>query len=105
MPPGSSIGPNRGEWPQEKKKSEEEEEEGDEEDAYREQCRAQCKNVQEIYNAAALELLQLQELRKVEKEEAMMTSPMDAKLVLKLQKECREVGAPSEGIEHCGKEL
>ena len=54
--------------------------------------KAQCKNVEEIYNAAALELLQLQEMRKVEKEEkAMMTSPMHAKLVLKLQKECNKL--------------
>ena len=54
--------------------------------------KAQCKNVEEIYNAAALELLQLQEMRKVEKEEkVMMTSPMDAKLVLKLQKECNKL--------------
>ena len=63
-----------------------------EEEEYSEQCKAQCNNVEEVYNRAALELLQLQEMRKVEKEEkAMMKSPMDAKLVLKVQKECNKL--------------
>ena len=64
---------------------------------YLAECKAQWENVNDIYNAAAMELLQLEELRKVEREEkAMMASSDDAKLVLRIG---------SEGAERCGREL
>lgn len=64
---------------------------------YLAECKAQWENINDIYNAAAMELLQLEELRKVEREEkAMMASSDDAKLVLRIG---------SEGAECCGREV
>lgn len=55
-------------------------------------CKAECKSVVDVHDATALDLLQLEELRKVEKEEkAMMGSLGDAKLVLKVQKDCKRL--------------
>ena len=59
------------------------------EEEYLEECKAQWKDISEVYNAMAMELLQLEELRKVEREEkATMVSSEDAKLVLRIGKEC-----------------
>ena len=66
---------------------------------YVEECKIECRTVEEVYEASAMNLLQLEELRKVEREEkAIMTSLEDAKLVLKLQRECNK-------LEHCLKAL
>ena len=68
-----------GEWPSDEKTDED----------YIEECKAQWKDISEVYNAMAMELLQLEELRKVEREEkATMLSSEDAKLVLRIGKEC-----------------
>ena len=62
------------------------------EQQYVEMYKSMCESMEEIYNATAAELLQLQGLRAMEEEEkAVMTSVADAVLVVKLQEEKESV--------------